>query len=131
MVEAKKPATPLDSDLAAALQARSYGWNLKVPVILTNFREFSIYDARQPKPNDQVSTALRGRYLYRDYAEKWEEISAIFSKEAVRRGQLEKFIESKKVKKGAPEVDEAFLQEIEQWRKMLASNLALRNPGLR
>ena len=130
VVEAKKPATPLDSDLEAALQARSYGWNLKVPVILTNFRELSIYDYRQPKPNDKVSTALRGRYLYREYAEKWEEISNIFSKDAVRRGQLEKFIESKKVKKGAPEVDEAFLKEIEQWRKMLASNLALRNPGL-
>ena len=48
--------------------------------------------------------------------------TALFSPEAIRRGSLEKFVASKKVKKGTAEVDAAFLGEIESWRDVLARN---------
>jgi len=132
ILEAKKPSLDLDSDPQWALQARSYGWNRKLPVaVLTNFRELAVYDCRQrPKKKDTAKSALVRYYLYKDYAEKWEEITGLLSKPAVEQGRLDKFLESKKAKKGILEVDDAFLQEIEDWRKILASNLALRNPHL-
>jgi type I restriction-modification system DNA methylase subunit len=128
-VEAKKPSVNIKQDAKAALQVRSYGWNLKLPVaILTNFLEFAVYDCRQrPKKNDKPEVG-RIRYLvYKDYAEQWGELFDVFSREGVERGRLDKFVEDKKVSKGTLEVDDAFLQEIEAWRKLLASNLALRN----
>ena len=36
-----------------------------------------------------------------------------------------------KGKRGTKEVDDAFLEEMEGWRDLLARNLALRNPGLK
>jgi len=132
VVEAKKPSLELDSDPQLALQARSYGWNRKLPLaILTNFREFAVYDCRQrPKKNDKPAAARLFYLLYKDYPGQWEEILSNFCREAVERGKLDKFIEVKRVKKGTLGVDEAFLQEIEEWRKILASNIALRNHHL-
>lgn len=46
------------------------------------------------------------------------------------RGSFDKYVESSKAKKGTAEVDDAFLEEIESWRDLLARHLALRNPDL-
>jgi len=126
VVEAKRPSIDLDKDIDSALQARSYAWTLGVPVLLTNFRQLAIYDAREPKPHDKVQSALIGRYLYKEYPEKWEEIFNTFSWSAVDSGKLDKFLQSKKIR-GGRAMDEAFLKEIEKWRKILAENLASRN----
>jgi len=67
---------------------------------------------------------------YTDYIDRWDEIANIFSREAILRGSFDKYVESKKTKKGTAEVDAAFLQEIERWRELLARNIALRNPDL-
>jgi len=48
----------------------------------------------------------------------------------VLRGSFDKYVESSKAKKGTAEVDDAFLEEIESWRDLLARHLALRNPDL-
>jgi len=53
-----------------------------------------------------------------------------FSQEAILKGSFDKYIESKKKKRGTAEVDAAFLGEIERWRELLARNIALRNPKL-
>src|SRR5439155_12817873 len=55
---------------------------------------------------------------------------SIFSREAVLKGSFDKFAETNKAKRGTTEVDTAFLLEIENWRKELAENLALRNQKL-
>ena len=67
---------------------------------------------------------------YTEYLERWDELVALFSPEAIRRGSLEKLVACKKIKKGTAEVDAAFLEEIESWRDVLARNIALRNPGI-
>jgi type I restriction-modification system DNA methylase subunit len=132
-VEAKRPAINVKHDVGAAFQLRRYGWSAKLPLsILTNFDEFAVYDCRSLKPasTDKAATARLLYFGYREYAERWEEIVSIFSREAVLRGAFDKYAEKSKSRRGTAEVDDAFLQEIESWRKSLAGNIYLRNPHL-
>ena len=131
-VEAKKPSVDIREAVSPAYQLRRYAWSAKLPVsILTDFEEFAVYDCRiRPDKNDKAATA-RVIYLnYTEYVERWDELYGLFSPDAIRKGSLERFVTSKKVKKGTAEVDKAFLDEIESWRDELARNLALRNDGL-
>ncbi len=131
-VEAKKPSVDIGEAISPAYQLRRYAWSAKLPVsILTDFEEFAVYDCRiRPDKDDKASTA-RVIYLnYTEYVERWDELYGLFSPEAIRKGSLERFVTSKKVKKGTAEVDKAFLSEIEGWRTELARHLALRNEGL-
>ena len=111
---------------------RRYGWSAKLPLsILTDFEEFSVYDCRvKPSKIDKASHSRILYLKYTDYIDKWDEITNIFSREAILRGSFDKYVESKKTKKGTAEVDTAFLQEIERWRELLARNIALRNSNL-
>ncbi len=131
-VEAKKPSVNIKDDIHPAYQLRRYAWSARLPLsILSDFEEFAVYDCRiKPDKGDAASTA-RVLYLrYTDYVARWDEIAAIFSKEAILKGAFDHYVESHKAKKGTAEVDAAFLEEIERWRDLLARNLALRNPGL-
>jgi len=128
-VEAKKPSVNLKDEVSPAFQLRRYAWSAKLPLsILTNFSEFAVYDCRE-KPSQSDRPAVgRTLYLrYTDYEKQWEEIGNIFSKEAVLKGSFDKYAETNKARRGTAEVDEAFLQEIENWRDWLARNMALRN----
>ncbi len=131
-LEAKKPAVRLKDNPEPALQLRRYGWSSKLSLsVLSSFDELAIYDCRiAPKHGDKASTARISYYTYREYPEKWEEISARFSKEAVLQGSFDRFVVSAKAKKGTTEVDKAFLFEIEIWRHDLAATMAVRNPKL-
>jgi predicted type IV restriction endonuclease len=128
-VEAKKPSVNIKDAPAAAFQVRRYAWSAKLPLsIVTDFGELVVYDCRiKPDQNDKSDKARVKYYTYRQYAEKWDEIAAIFSKDAILKGSFDKYAESNKTKRGTAEVDSAFLAEIESWREMLARNIALRN----
>ena len=131
-VETKKPSVNLKDDISPAFQLRRYAWSAKLPLsILTDFEEFAVYDCRvKPDKSDKSSTA---RILYltsAEYAQRWDEIFEIFSRDAVLKGSFDTYAESSKVKKGTASVDDAFLKEIESWRDTLARSLALRNPDL-
>ena len=131
-VEAKKPAVNIEMNIHPAFQLRRYAWSAKLPLgILTDFEEFAVYDCRiKPDKGDKASTGRVMLLSYKDYIEKWDEIAAIFSREAVLKGSFDSYAESMKTKKGTTEVDDAFLAEIERWRDLLARNIALRNPNL-
>lgn len=131
-VEAKKPAVDIGGDVHPAYQLRRYAWSAKLPLsILTDFEEFSVYDCRiPPKPTDKAATARILYIRYTDYPDRWDEIAAIFSRDAVWRGDYDRYAETTRGKRGTQEVDAAFLQEIERWREALARNIALRNPSL-
>jgi hypothetical protein len=62
--------------------------------------------------------------------ERWDEIAALFSKEAVLAGSLERFIQAIPEKRGIKRVDAALLDEISSWREALAASLARGNPDL-
>ena len=131
-VEAKKPSVNLKDDIHPSFQLRRYAWTAKLPLsILTDFEEFAVYDCRiLPKKTDKPSTGRVLFHHFTDYIDKWEEIESIFSREAVLKGSFDKYVESNKKKKGTAEVDEVFLEQMEEWRKSLAKNIALRNQSL-
>ncbi len=131
-LEAKKPSVNIKEDTHPAYQLRRYAWSAKLPLsILTDFEELAVYDCRtKPVKTDKPSHSRILYITYTEYAERWDEITNIFSREAILKGSFDKYVESKKVKRGTAEVDSAFLQEIERWRDLLARNIALRNPDL-
>ena len=98
LVEAKKPSVKIESNPEPAFQVKRYGWSAKLPInILTDFEHFAVYDCRvKPNHKDKVSA---GRILlihYKDYIEKWDEIAALFSPDAIRKGALDKYTEGAK-----------------------------------
>lgn len=128
-VEAKKPSVYIKDEPAPAFQLRRYAWSAKLPLsILTDFEEFAVYDCRvRPSKDDKAAVARIHYWTYREYAEKWDEIAAIFSKEAVLKGSFDKYAATARGKKGTTEVDAAFLDEIEGWREALAKDIARNN----
>ena len=131
-LEAKKPGANLREDGEAALQLRRYGWSAKLPLsLLSNFGELHVYDCRvKPVKGDKASHSRIKSFFFQEYPERWAELAAILSKNAVLKGAFDRYVEAKKIKKGTAEVDAAFLAEIERWRDLLARNLALRNSVL-
>jgi hypothetical protein len=130
-LEAKKPAVDIRNNWEPAYQLRRYAWSAKLAVsILTDFEELAVYDARiPPKQLEKPSVGRREYLIYTDFVARWDFLSGTFSKYAVLRGDFDRYCESKKGR-GAQAFDDAFLEEIEGWRKLLASNLALRNESL-
>ena len=131
-LEAKKPSVLIKEDVSPAFQLRRYAWSAKLPLsVLSNFEEFVVYDTHvRPVKDDPASTARIFCCTFVEYAEKWDWIASIFSRDAVLKGSFDKFAEGTRAKRGTASVDDAFLDEIESWRKSLAQNLALRNPKL-
>ncbi|HEY8750324.1 MAG TPA: DNA methyltransferase [Tepidisphaeraceae bacterium] len=130
-LEAKKPSVNIKEQSEPAYQLRRYGWSAKLAVsILTDFEELAIYDCRvQPKFLDKPSVARREYINYHQYPERWDFLEGTFSKEAILRGDFDRYCGTTRGR-GAQEFDDAFLEEIEEWRKKLAGNLALRNDAL-
>ena len=130
--EIKKPSVNIKDAISPAYQLRRYGWSSKISLsILTDFEEFAVYDCRI-KPDIKDSAAI-GRIIYlnyNDYPKKWDEINSIFSRESILKGSFDKFAEGVKGKKGTVSVDDSFLSEIENWREILAKNIAIRNSQL-
>lgn len=124
-VEAKNPSKNVCNDPSAALQLRGYGWSAKtVRGILTDFEELSIYDTTvRPKAADQARVARLDCIKYTEFVDRWDEIYALFSREAVLGGSLEK-LEKKRAKDA---VDDGLLEDISSWRHLLATNIANRN----
>jgi len=131
-VEAKKPFVDITQNTKPAFQLRRYGWSASLPVsILTDFEELAVYDCRiQPNVKDNPTVARIFYFKYTEYVEKWDEIAALFSREAVLAGSLNQFITSQKIDKGNLTVDAAFLNEIEHWRSILANNIVFYNPEI-
>lgn len=127
-VETKKPAVNLKNNAEPAYQLRRYGWSARLPVsILTDFEEMIIYDCRiQPDQNDPAHKGRLAYYTFKEYVEKWDEIAARFSREAVLNNRLEEWIHGAKAK-GTLTVDDAFLNEMENWRHILAEDIANNN----
>jgi len=129
LVEAKEPKVNVKEDVDAALQLRRYAWNANLKMsILTDFEEFAVYDCTIPiGTKDNAATARIAYFTYEEYPEKWDWIESIFSQESIKLGSFDRYVESKKGKRGTARVDEAFLADIENWRDVLARNIALRN----
>jgi len=81
--------------------------------ILTDFEEFAVYDTRvRPHKNDKSSNSRLIYLSYKDYPKEWDQIASIFSRESILKGSFDKYVESKKKKRGTAEVDAEFLKEM-------------------
>ncbi len=131
-VEAKKPAVNIKEEVSPSYQLRRYAWSAKLPLsILTDFEELSVFDCQiKPNPNDKADVARILYIPFTQYLDRFDEIYDVFSKEAILKGSFDRYAQSTKGKKGTAEVDSEFLKEIENWRELLAKNIALRNPDL-
>jgi type I restriction-modification system DNA methylase subunit len=142
-VEAKKPSRNL-ANADDYYQAIRYGWNAKTPLaILTDFEEFHILDCRfKPDINDALNRKVAS-FHYTDYAdnEKFAHINCLFSRDAVAAGAIEKRAtelpkpRGKAGQKGASRgayqaVDEAFLEELDEYRITLAKAFKKANEKL-
>ncbi len=142
-VEAKKPSRNL-ANADDYYQAIRYGWNAKTPLaILTDFEEFHILDCRF-KPNiDEAMSRKVESFHYSDYAseDKFAHVYWLISREAVAGGSIEKrAAELPKprgkaggkglFKGGYQAVDEAFLEELDEYRITLAKAFKKANERL-
>ncbi len=127
-LEAKKPSVPIRVDPKSAFQLRRYAYSAELPLsILTNFKEFIVYDTRfKPSAKDNARAAAVLKIKYTEYAERWHEIASVFSRGAILRGAFDKFAQGKR-KKGMEPLGESFLKDIEGWRALLAHEIATKN----
>jgi type I restriction-modification system DNA methylase subunit len=131
-VEAKKPSVAVKDDILPAYQIRRYGWSAKLPIsIITDFREFAIYDCtKKPNPTDKASVARIKYFTFQDYLNEFDFLWETFSKERVLKGSFDKFIISDNNKKGTTTVDKEFLSSLDTWRTDLAVNISKLNQQL-
>ncbi len=103
-LEAKAPSVNIKDDPEPAYQLRRYAWSAKLPLsILTDFEEFAVYDCRvKPAPDGQGLQARVMYYRYTDYAEHWDEIASIFSRDAVLKGSFDKYADHARNASKAP-----------------------------
>ena len=129
-LEAKKPLVNIRDDVSPAYQLRRYAWSATLPVsILSDFEELAVYDCRvKPSPDDPAHTARIKYFTYSEYIERWDELAALFSRDAVVNGSLDQFAESLEQQRSTVTVDEAFLSDIESWRALIAQNLTEEHP---
>ena len=124
-LETKKPSVDITTDNAPAFQLRRYGWsgNLKISV-LTNFADLYIYDCSvRPIENDDVGVALIAHYSYTEYEDKFDEIYALLSKEAVLSGVFAERFENIHGAFRREPFDEYFLKQIKKWRLSLGTDI--------
>jgi hypothetical protein len=129
-VEAKKPSVNLKEGPQPALQIRSYSWSAQLPIgVLTDFEELAIYECRrEPLATDSADTARLKYFRCDEYVERWDEIESLLSRDAVLAGSLERAVPPEL--RDARSVDDAFLAEIDSWRRDVARDLAARNVDL-
>ena len=129
-VEAKKPSVDIARVKEPAFQTRKYGWNANHRVaVLTNFEYLAIYETCYiPKEADSSSVARYHLYHYSEYADKFDEIAALLSRDAVYSGEFDKFLDEHFPSTGGDrqQVDELFLSQINGWRVALSNELYAR-----
>lgn len=126
-VEAKKPSVDICIDSAPAIQARKYGWNAKHKiVILTNFENLIFYDTTSvPKDGEGCAISRYRSYNYKDYVDKFSEISSLISRDSVYSGEFDNYFNKSFHGVGSQkqQVDEMFLAQINEWRVALSNEL--------
>ena len=141
--EAKKPF----GDIATAqnyFQTIRYGWNAQTPIaLLTDFEQFQILDSRYKPDIDTALNHCIRKFHYSEYADKdaFSLIYYLFSRDAVATGSLDKFaadlpkkrgkaVQRGLFKGGYQSIDDAFLEELDDYRDTLARAFKNKNPKL-
>lgn len=126
-VEAKKPAVDITRTNDPAFQTRKYGWNANHRIaVLTNFEYLAIYDTCYiPKESDGCIVARYRIFHFTEYVDRFDEILAMISRDAVYSGEFDKYLDNKFPAIGGEKqpVDTLFLAQINEWRVLLSNEL--------
>jgi len=124
-LEAKKPYVKIEADNETAKQVRRYGFTAKLKIsVLSNFEYLMIYDTSVKVEKDDIFTkGLIKKYHYTEYAEKFEEICILLSKEVVYNGEFDKTWEFIETQLNQFSVDKLFLTQINKWRVELGNEI--------
>jgi hypothetical protein len=132
ILEAKDFRKRLD-DADFIFQTKRYGYNLPSDFgVLTNFGEFRLYDTGLKPVYDNKARGLFKPYhlQYTDYEEKWDELAAVFSRNAVAAGALRELLPKARRERNKEALDRTFFEGLNEWRAELARVIALRNPDV-
>ncbi len=139
-VEAKRPASDLSTP-DNCFQTVRYGWSNQAPIsVLFNFSELLVIDCRAKPDIDTATDKILQRFALNDYVDATEfaHIYWLFSREAVSDNSLEKYAAGLAGAEGAAQltgpqyqtIDEAFLEELDQFREELAQAFNAANDNL-
>ena len=132
VVEAKKPATDLKNK-DVVFQVKRYGFNMQTVnfAVLTDFEEFRLFDCGLEPVYSNPQRGLQPQFdlVYNQYLDRCDLLYDTFSRDAVSGGSLDKLLPKarQKARQRIP-LNKAFFNDLYEWRKMLAVDLAKRNP---
>jgi hypothetical protein len=124
-LEAKKPCISIETNNDAAKQIRRYGFTAKLKIsVLSNFEYLIIYDTSvQVNNDDNFHKALIKSYHYTEFEEAFEKIEKLLGKEAVYSGSFDAEWQSIENKINQYSIDNLFLHQINDWRKLLGTEI--------
>ena len=131
-IEAKKPCIPIESNNDSAKQIRRYGFTAKLKIsVLSNFEYLIIYDTSvRVNHEDNFQKALIKKYHYTEYESKFQELLQLLGREAVYSGTFETEWHDIEVKINQYSVDNLFLNQINEWRKLLGVEIFKHNSNI-
>lgn len=131
-LEAKKPCVSIESNNDTAKQVRRYGFTAKLKIsVLSNFEYLIIYDTSvKVEKDDNHTKALVKKYHYTEYESKFEEIKQLLGKESVYSGKFETEWKEIESKINQYSIDNLFLNQINEWRKALGSEIYKHDPKI-
>lgn len=131
-LEAKKPCVSIESNNDTAKQVRRYGFTAKLKIsILSNFEYLLFYDTSiKVDIGDTFQKALVKKYHYTEYENKFEEIKQLIGKEAVYSGTFETEWQDIEAKINQYSIDNLFLNQINEWRKLLGAEIYKNDPKI-
>lgn len=126
-IDAKKIDHDIKENKKSSFQIRSYGWSAGHSyAILTNFKEFAIYDCRF-KPNKEQAANV-ARVFYTTYDKFLDNFASIFNhldKDFVLSGQSFDPYKLTDRPIGTLTLDEDFSEHIREWRLKFANSIYL------
>ena len=131
-LEAKKPCVSIESNNDSAKQVRRYGFTAKLKIsVLSNFEYLIIYDTSvKVDKDDTFQKALIKKYHYTEYETKFEEIKKFLGKDAVYSGAFETEWKEIETKINQYSIDNLFLNQINEWRKVLGAEIYKHDPKI-
>jgi hypothetical protein len=131
-LEAKKPCVSIETNNDAAKQVRRYGFTAKLKIsVLSNFEYLIIYDTSvKVEKGDNFQKALVKKYHYTEYECKFHEIKQLLGKESVYTGEFETEWKEIETKINQYSIDDLFLNQINEWRKMIGAEIFKHEPKI-
>lgn len=132
-LEAKKPCVHIEREDNPAKQVRRYGFTAGLKIsVLSNFEYLYIYDTSYPvEQNDTRVKAIVREYKYTDYEDAAEELLECLGKNSVYSGHFDEVWSEIEANVNHKSVDELFLQQINNWRLMLGTEILRNNPEIK